>query len=400
MGACVLRLRWCVAIAIAMLFPCGAQVGIAQAAIYYVRTSGNDANTGLSPSAAFRTMNRVFTRAVRGSIVYVGAGTYSENFASLRSGTAARPIFYYADVTGARTGDAGAVRLSDTSGNGLSLSSRNYITFDGFTLTAPTHVFYASNAKFIRFVNCTFSSGSGSCAFLTARSNVTFTGCRMSGCAGAGVSVDGASTMVFSGGEIFSVGGACVSSPSGVNIVTVERSILRDSGGGGVSAASGTIKVTCNLIRSVGTGISVTGTSAAVWNNTIVNCSAAAVLRCTSTFANNIISQVSAGLTFSGTGVLTHRNNLYFNNGANYSGCSAGTGDVYASPAFVSSTNWELGPSSRAINAGASATGTHNADLIGHARPYDGAWDIGCYEYGSIARPRPILVGWTQVAPP
>lgn len=371
----------------------------ALAVTYYVRTTGNDANSGLTPDAALRTINRAFNKATRGSIVYVGAGTYSENFANPRSGTAALPISFYADVTGARTGDAGIVRLSDTSGNGISMSSRSYITFDGFVITAPTNVVYATKAKFIRFVNCTMSSGSGSCAYVTTASNVTFIGCTMSGCGGAGITVLAASTVTFTSGEIASVGGACVSSPSGANVVTVERSILRDSGGGGVSAASGTIKVTCCLLRSVGTAISVSGTSAAVWNNTIVNCSTAASFSCTTTFANNIVSQVSTGLSRTGSAVLTHRNNLYFSNGTNYSGCSAGTGDVYLTPGFISSTNWDIGPSSRAINAGADATGTHSADLDGDVRPYGGGWDIGCYEYGSLAAPKPVLVGWTQVGP-
>ncbi|MCX5691865.1 MAG: right-handed parallel beta-helix repeat-containing protein [Planctomycetota bacterium] len=372
---------------------------LAPAVTYYVRTTGNDANTGLSSGAAFRTVNKAISKATRGSIVYVGAGTYSENFANPRSGTATLPIAFYADVSGATTGDAGVVRLSDTSGNGLSISSRSYLTFDGFTITAPTNVVYLTNSKFIKLVNCTMSSGSGSCAYVTSTSSITFTGCTMSGCGGPGITVLAGSTVVFTGGEIASVGGACVSSPSGANVVTVERSILRDSGGGGVAAASGTIKVTCCLLRSVGAAISISGTSAAVWNNTIVNCSTAATFSCTTTFANNIVSQVSTGLAKSGSAVLTHKNNLYFNNGTNYSGCSAGVGDVYLTPGFISSTNWGIGPTSRAINAGADATGTHTADLDGHVRPYGGGWDIGCYEYGSLATPKPVLVGWTQVAP-
>lgn len=71
-----------------------ALVGHAQATTYYIRTDGNNANTGTTDNAggAWATMGKCSTTAVAGDTCIVGDGTYVEgaiNFAT--SGTSGSP---------------------------------------------------------------------------------------------------------------------------------------------------------------------------------------------------------------------------------------------------------------------------------------------------------------------
>lgn len=103
--------------------------------VYYVRISGNDANDGLSPATAFRTISKAASVMQAGDTVYVGAGTYNETITPPASGVSGRPISYIADVTGAYTGDSGTVILDGQNSlcYAFQLSTgRSYLVIDGF----------------------------------------------------------------------------------------------------------------------------------------------------------------------------------------------------------------------------------------------------------------------------
>lgn len=70
----------------------------AQAAVYYVSTSGNDSNSGTS-AAPWRTIHKAANTAVAGDTVHVAAGTYSEAQVDfMHSGTASAPIVFVSDT--------------------------------------------------------------------------------------------------------------------------------------------------------------------------------------------------------------------------------------------------------------------------------------------------------------
>jgi hypothetical protein len=102
--------------------------------IYYVRTGGNDANNGRSPAAAWKSLQKAANTLVPGDRVYVGKGTYSGGAIENTSGTAANPITYIADSTGAPGPETGRVRSSCRAASRRFTIGGSYITFDGFTL--------------------------------------------------------------------------------------------------------------------------------------------------------------------------------------------------------------------------------------------------------------------------
>ena len=70
-------------------------VSVAEAATYYVATTGDDSNPGTLASP-WRTIQKAANTAVAGDIVNVRAGTYAEHVALIHSGTSAAPITFQA----------------------------------------------------------------------------------------------------------------------------------------------------------------------------------------------------------------------------------------------------------------------------------------------------------------
>ncbi len=82
--------------------------------VFYVRqTVGDDANDGLSPNKAWRSMSMLGNAMRAGDNAYVGPGLYREEVTLANSGTADAWITLIADTTGAYTGDpAGVVMVT------------------------------------------------------------------------------------------------------------------------------------------------------------------------------------------------------------------------------------------------------------------------------------------------
>jgi|GEM_PF-1096396 len=108
-------------------------------AVYYVRKTGSDLETGTSPSRAWRTVGKAASTMLDGDTVYVGAGVYTESVTETTDGTAIGPIRYIADVDGTRTGDAGDVVI-DAGGAEFAfrIDDSAYIVLDGFTIRGAT----------------------------------------------------------------------------------------------------------------------------------------------------------------------------------------------------------------------------------------------------------------------
>src|SRR4051812_38407857 len=102
--------------------------GSAQAATWYVATSGNDANAGTLASP-FSTITKAAQRAVAGDVVEVRGGTYTQTVTIASKGTATSRIVFrpYAGETAIIDGTGSA---PDT--NLVLLYGAEYVDFTGF----------------------------------------------------------------------------------------------------------------------------------------------------------------------------------------------------------------------------------------------------------------------------
>jgi parallel beta-helix repeat protein len=133
----------------------GAAQPIRTAAIaYYVDntnlTCSDTLNDGKSSATPFCTIGKAAGLAVAGDSVHVLAGTYLETVSPANNGSSGNPITFTADPGVTVKGNG------TSSGSGFRLSSRQYITINGFTVTGTVdHGIYVSGSSNINITNNT-----------------------------------------------------------------------------------------------------------------------------------------------------------------------------------------------------------------------------------------------------
>jgi hypothetical protein len=145
-------------------------------ATYYVRTDGNDSNTGLGSSTvlAWQTIGKVFASGsvvTGGDIVYIAPGTYTESISVLATSPTSE-VQIIGNPTASQFGgvNAGVVKLSAYNAAGTSATfsntylisgtSKNYYSFSNMVFEA-NHSNVVSGVSFvpcryIKFTNCIF----------------------------------------------------------------------------------------------------------------------------------------------------------------------------------------------------------------------------------------------------
>lgn len=132
-------------------------------ATYYVRKSGGDGNTGLSPAQAWLTIDHAANQVAAGDIVWIGAGVYRETVTIDTDGTNGSEIEWHADIDGVMTGDPGLVYITvmdaEYSGAGalspLVLNGRTYNEFYNL-IFGPGGTAGAQNVVEMKTGNCTY----------------------------------------------------------------------------------------------------------------------------------------------------------------------------------------------------------------------------------------------------
>lgn len=117
-------------------YPAGSSPPVRGPQRFYVRDRGNDTEDGLSPNAAFQTIERAIRDTIPGDHVIVGPGRYEEGPLSPTSGTSSLPVLLQGDPSGNLTGDPSGQVLVEAGGAvaAFRLSGVEFVTLDGFTV--------------------------------------------------------------------------------------------------------------------------------------------------------------------------------------------------------------------------------------------------------------------------
>ncbi len=222
--------------------------GSASAATFYVRSSGNDEQDGLSPATAVRSI-RVAAQRVQnpGDTVVVGPGEYFEgDVAPARSGIAGRPVLFVADASGARTGDsAGPVRLipQPEHAAGFLLLGKRFVEIRGFEIRGGSDAAVQVRSdrdgvpsSDIGLFELTVAQAPKRGLDVTAGGAVTIARCTVSGSGSTGINVqgEGENTAVTILGSRVEGSGAQGVAVTGVQRLSLEDSRVVGSSGQGV----------------------------------------------------------------------------------------------------------------------------------------------------------------------
>ncbi len=292
--------------------------------LYYVRTDGNDANTGTGPSAAeaWKTV-RAATRdsaLQAGDIIYVQAGVYTDRIEPKGDGSSGNPIRVIADSTGSISGwSAGDVILSRVSEKVISLDKDDYWVFDGFKIqgNVSKEAIKIKESRGAELIGLEIYGGKQ--GVVTDEGEVLITNCIIRDSKDEGVKLK-----------------------DGNDDVTIINCTIAHNGKDGVRQDAGLLDVRNSILAFNG----------------------------------------EDGFDSNG-GSRTHTYNLvYGNSGAAFSGTSQSTGEWTSDPMFAdaSARDYTLQSNSPAIDAGVDVTGIVDDDIDGRPRPIGLAWDIGCYE--------------------
>lgn len=243
----------------------GIREPLAAARTYYVRTDGNDANTGLIDSAAgaFRTIQRAVNEVAEdldlggyGVAIQVRSGTYQEN-------VKLKPFLGTASVTlrGDNTTPANVV-IAPSSGSCLAANAASTWIFEGFRVTSADSHGIACVAPLL-FQNIEFGPCAGFHVYCATGADVSVLGAyRISGGASAHIATDSSGATVrmegravtlvgtpaFSTAFVYAVrgsaviaGGATFSASATGARYSAQSNAVVDTGGGGATFFPGSV---------------------------------------------------------------------------------------------------------------------------------------------------------------
>ncbi len=334
--------------------------------IYYVRPDGNDANLGISntPQGAFKTIQKAANMISPSDIVEVQAGTYNEQVIITRLGASGQLITFRAN---------GQVIIDGQSTRPycIKIDGADYIKIEGFTIRNATdngillinsanynvlsnNTCHNNGASGIRLNNTSnyntllsntcYSNGSGASAYgdrpcgiylfnsssyNTLDSNV----CRNN--PSTGIWLEGNSSYcALTNNKAYSNGYGGIIVAGGTNYNTVSYNLIYSNGSMGVDLSYGAhdnLFKNNAIYNNGGNGIQ---SNNAAYSNTLKN---------NIVFNNGLTSSSAYGINMaSGCSAILAYNDVY-NNGQganrNYSGLSAGPGDISLDPLFKSTTS-------------------------------------------------------------
>jgi len=380
-----------------------------QAQVVYVNEAAIGASNGTSWANAYTSFDAAMTAAVAGDTIWVAKGSYQP--ATGNSFTMKTGVSIYGGFAGTETKLSQRNWLTNTcilhgTGNRvISNSSTTSVTLDGFTITAGSSndgggMFNLSASPTLAnliFSNNTATNGGGG-MYNSTGSNPTLTnvGFSQNTCTGTGggglyntASNPVLTDVIFYDNTTSARGGGMYnngSSPVLTNVVFTENSATGTGAGGGVFNNNTSNPTFINATFSNNTA-PVAGamdnnnssapiiTNSIFWGNT-ANTGNADIINTISgditVYGSETITYSSTQTTFSGTG-----NTVGITNPFTDDELPAGADGIFGTP----DDGLELKPCSPAINAANTAANTTAYDIAGDPRLYNGAVDMGAYEY-------------------
>jgi hypothetical protein len=363
----------------------------AQAATYYVATTGSDSNPGTSTSPWRNPQKCAKSPMKAGDTCIVRSGTYKAPSsstpnvvvyisASSASGTSSQPITIKSEKQN------GAVIIVPSTSNSLNAGfyvSRPYYIIQGFNITGG-----ANNGSSVGFVGITFlSPATGGIARSNVIHHIGRTVCSNSGYGFNGLSIGGTSYITIEENRIYSIGrrrngeSGCSTSRfqhdhgiylRGGSNVTVRRNVFYDTNRGYPLQVFGGTMTNLNVYHNTFSGRSPTGLPVGqIMLSSTIN---------TAKIRNNISGDAQSGMVhaynLSGSNISVSNNlsDTLVKSAVSVSGATFSNNIERTNPGFVnkSSYDFRLTSSSAAINRGTSS---------GVPVVPDGAPDISAYEY-------------------
>jgi hypothetical protein len=102
----------------------------------HVAMTGSDANDGLTPARAFRTITKAGEEARAGDTVVVAQGVYRETFVPVATGVEGAPIVFQSETPNGAVLDGSNYHRP----SGVALIRKGHVVIDGFVLRSFAHV--------------------------------------------------------------------------------------------------------------------------------------------------------------------------------------------------------------------------------------------------------------------
>ncbi len=362
-----------------------------QAAEYFVRVGGNNANPGTSPALAWATLSHAARQVGAGDTVYVGAGVFTGQVAVPQSaGNPGEPIRFIADTTGQRTGDAGSVTLRHTSGL-VHLSNSHTVHFIGFRMENTSgNALYNGVSSQVVLEDCVIVSG-GAGVHGGNRTSWTIRGTSITAAAGHAVYLENATLDIADSVLSVSAGSSSPLFAGRRSSVTVDRVSLF-GGGHGLYLDGGALTMTNTVLAgNTANGLHIAGAPATTLIHCTIHASGQDAIYAgggTLTVHNTIFSNPGRYALFAAGATITESHNLFHGWGLQMTYGYIPPAPVLGDPMFVDAAAQEFGVrrGSPARDVGMVADGHTTTDRVGGVRPQGSGWDIGAYEGTGLSR--------------
>ena len=277
---------------------------------YYVAKTGLNTNPGTEGSP-WLTIQKAADTMIAGDTVIVQPGTYSEDVSITKGGTPDSPITYQANSNVVVSGTNSCFSLSNVAG----------VKINGFELTGASYGFNLQYASDINIITCSIHDVFEDGIYLNRSSENIITNSSICSNSSEGIYLY----------------------KSGSNTIQYCNIYKNTSHGICYSNSRGNTIQYCNVYRNSSYGIYGDYS----WNNKVKNCNICSnnsygiyAYRDTSfTVKNSVIADnVTYGLQAYDSSSITDSYNDVYNNGTDYSGCSAGVGSISQDSLFVSTT--------------------------------------------------------------